>query len=71
MSFIRAGAKGAVTISARLESQIHDAEWDAHLASLARDTDAWLDAQAELDRLKLGRLKLPAPEAAEALASEM
>ena len=49
-------------ISARLESQIRDAEWDA---------EAWLDAQAELDRLKMGRLQLADPRAAEALALEM
>jgi len=64
------GREGGV-ISARLESQIRDAEWDAHLATLAKDTDAWLDAQAELDRLKMGRLQMADRRAAEALALEM
>lgn len=58
-------------ISARLESQIRDAEWDAHLATQTGNTEAWLDAQAELDRLKMGRLQLADPRAAEALALEM
>lgn len=58
-------------ISARLESQIADREWDAHIASLAGDTEAWLDAQVELDRLKMGRLQLADPRAAEALALEI